>query len=263
MSAPNGARRQKKDHPEIPISPNEMARCAEQILQSGASILHLHVRNDKGEHSLDVDRYKASINAIKEQVGDKLIIQATTEAVGIYGRHQQINVVKTLKPEAVSIALRELCPTDNELDEFEYFNKWIKEEHIFPQYILYNPEDHARFEKYLSKGVFHNDKPYTLYVMGSYTGPTPDTETLKSLASHNQTPWASCGFAENEKECIKHSLETGGHIRVGFENNIWREDGSLLENNGEMIKYATQAATHHKRPVASASDVRNMFNLRG
>ena len=107
MSAPNGARRQKKDHPEIPISPDEMALCAEQILQAGASILHLHVRDDDGSHSLDVDRYQNSINAIKNKVGDQLIIQATTEAVGIYDRHQQMEMVKKLRPEAVSIALRE------------------------------------------------------------------------------------------------------------------------------------------------------------
>ena len=263
MSAPNGARRQKKDHPEIPLSPSEMAICAEQIIEAGASILHLHVRDGKGGHSLDVDRYNASINAIKEQVDDNLIIQATTEAVGIYTRHQQMDMVKKLKPEAISLALRELCPTDNELTEFSAFNKWVKDEHIFPQYILYNPDDHIRFEEYIKKGAFHDDTPFVLYVMGGYNGPTPDTEALKILAAQNQKPWAACGFTENEKECIDHSLKTGGHIRVGFENNIWREDGKLLENNDEMIRYAAQAATRHKRPVATTNDVRNMFQLRG
>ena len=263
MSAPNGARRLKKDHPNIPITPNEMAKCGQEILAAGASILHLHVRDDSGRHSLDVDRYKASIKAIKKQVGNQLIIQATTEAVGIYNRQQQIDMVKTLKPDAVSLALRELCPTDEELSEFDAFNQWINEEHIFSQYILYNTDDHRRFEKYCSKGVFHNDTPFTLYVMGSYAGPTPDTEILKKLASNNQTPWASCGFAENERDCINHTLETTGHIRLGFENNIWREDGSLLENNGEMIKHAADAATNKNRPIATAEDVRNMFNLRG
>ncbi|MDA9770837.1 3-keto-5-aminohexanoate cleavage protein [Emcibacteraceae bacterium] len=263
MSAPNGARRQIKDHPEIPISPDEMAVCAEQILEAGASILHLHVREDDGSHCLDVDRYQNSINAIKNKVGDQLIIQATTEAVGIYDRHQQMEMVKKLKPEAVSIALRELCPTDDELGEFEAFNKWVIKENIFPQYILYNPDDHIRFEEYIKKGVFHHDTPFVLYVMGSYNGPTPDTDALKKLAANNKRPWAACGFSENEKDCINHSTKVGGHIRVGFENNIWREDGSLLENNGEMIKHAATVAMNNNRPIASVDDVRNIFNLRG
>ena len=70
-------------------------------------------------------------------------------------------------------------------------------------------------------------------------------------------------FSENEKDCINHSTKVGGHIRVGFENNIWREDGSLLENNGEMIKHAATVAMNNNRPIASVDDVRNIFNLRG
>jgi 3-keto-5-aminohexanoate cleavage enzyme len=260
MSAPNGARRQKKDHPEIPITPVEMATCAEQILDNGASMLHLHVRDDDNKHSLDVERYKASIKAVKDAVGDNLIIQTTSEAVGLYNREQQMEMVKTLKPDAISLALRELCPTDNEIQEFNDFNKWLNDEHIFPQYILYNPEDYLCFEEYRKKGIFHNEAPFVLFVMGIYAGPTPDTAKLMDLAKDCTTPWALCGFAKNEKECVAHSEENNGHIRVGFENNIYREDGSLLENNGEMIRYAAEKSN---RPIANAADVRNLFNLRG
>ena len=98
MSAPNGARRKKSDHPALPITPDDMADCAEEICQNGASILHLHIRDDHNQHSLDVERYRASIAAIKNRVQDKLIIQATTEAVGIYNRHDQMHMVKELKP---------------------------------------------------------------------------------------------------------------------------------------------------------------------
>ncbi|MDG1996444.1 MAG: 3-keto-5-aminohexanoate cleavage protein [Emcibacteraceae bacterium] len=261
MSAPNGARRQKKDHPEIPIRPDEMAHCAEQILDSGASILHLHVRDTNNNHSLDTDRYRASIKAVKDVVGKKLIIQTTTEAVSIYSPHQQMEMVRELKPEAISMALRELCPSDEDISVFSNFLKWAKAEHIFSQYILYNPEDYQRFEKYRKMGVFHDDDPFVLFVMGSYAGPTPDTAQLMDIAKETSTPWAACGFSENEKQCINHAAEHNGHIRVGFENNIWREDGSLLENNGEMIRYAS----HHsgKRPIANAADVRNLFDLRG
>ena len=165
MSAPNGARRQKKDHPEIPITPDEMAICSEQILEDGASILHLHVRDDENNHSLDTDRYRASIKAIKEAVGDQLIIQTTTEAVGIYNHHQQMEMVRELKPEAISMALRELCPTDDDQTEFSSFLKWLKTEHIFPQYILYNSEDYIRFEQYRKMGIFHDDNPFVLFVI--------------------------------------------------------------------------------------------------
>ena len=104
MSAPNGARRGKADHSAIPLSPHELAENAQAILDSGASILHLHVRGEAEQHTLDPQRYRAAISAVREQVGNRLVIQIPTEACGIYSAEQQMAVVKELKPEAVSIA---------------------------------------------------------------------------------------------------------------------------------------------------------------
>ncbi|MGH6903418.1 MAG: 3-keto-5-aminohexanoate cleavage protein [Geminicoccaceae bacterium] len=53
--APNGARRTKTDHPDLPITPAEIARDAAWCADAGASVLHLHVRAGDGRHSLDPD----------------------------------------------------------------------------------------------------------------------------------------------------------------------------------------------------------------
>ncbi|MBT5187267.1 MAG: 3-keto-5-aminohexanoate cleavage protein [Kordiimonadaceae bacterium] len=263
MSAPNGARRQKSDHPALPITPDDMALCAELILSQGASILHLHVRDEFGGHSLDVDRYRASITAIRDAVGDELIIQATTESVGIYNRHQQMEMVKSLKPEATSLALRELCPTEDDVLEFSEFTKWINQEHIFPQYILYNQYDYDRFEIYRKQGIFHDDNPFVLFVLGSYTATDEAaTEKLKQTTLQAKFPWAVCGFDTNEKNSVIHAAKNNGHIRVGFENNLWRTENELLQDSGEMIRYSAKIAALEKRSVATATMIRNIFNLR-
>lgn len=266
MSAPNGARRQKYDHPNIPITPKEMAECAEQIVDGGASIIHLHVRDDQGRHSLDVDRYRASISAIKDAVGNELVIQTTTEAVGIYNRVQQMDMVKSLKPEAVSLALRELCPSEETMVEFSDFLLWLKSEHIFPQFILYNEHDFNRFEEYRNAGLFQHDNPFVLFVFGRYQDNSPDAkrdaEKLWHTAQSAAVPWAACGFSDNENECVTRAVKLNAHIRVGFENNIWDKTGSLLENNAQMIRFAANEARKHNRPSATAADVKNIFNLK-
>ena len=61
MCAPNGARRSQADHGRLPVTPAELADCAESIHAAGASIMHVHVRDDDGAHSLDVDRYRDAI----------------------------------------------------------------------------------------------------------------------------------------------------------------------------------------------------------
>lgn len=82
--APNGSSKTKRDHKNLPINPLELAVEAKNCQEAGASIMHLHVRNSEGKHTLDVSQYKEAIAAIKEVVGEKMVIQATSEATGIY-----------------------------------------------------------------------------------------------------------------------------------------------------------------------------------
>ncbi|MBL4800678.1 MAG: 3-keto-5-aminohexanoate cleavage protein, partial [Emcibacter sp.] len=178
MCAPNGARRQKTDHPNIPITPDEIARCTEEIIAAGASILHLHVRDAQGGHSLDVGRYRAAISAIRDVVDHDIIIQATSEAVGKYSRPEQMAMVKELRPEAVSLSLRELIPDDTALSDMVPFMEWMAQEHIFPQYILYDEADYQRFEAYRKQGIFQTDQPFALFVLGSYMGNDQDSSRL-------------------------------------------------------------------------------------
>ena len=264
MSAPNGARRLKSDHPALPITPDDMADCAEEIVEAGATILHLHVRDENNTHTIDPERYRASIAAIKARVGDKLIIQVTSEAVGIYSRHEQMDMVKELKPEAISLALREICPNDDALSETTTFIAWMQQEHVFPQYILYDEHDYARFEAYRKNGLFMDDAPFTLFVLGRQTSAVEaedNARRLKEITRDVESPWAMCGFGANERDCVSHTAANSGHIRVGFENNIWRENGLLLSSSAEMITHCAEAAKKAKRPIASVDDVRNIFDL--
>ena len=98
ISAPNGARRTSKDHQALPITPAELADCAESLLEEGVAVLHLHVRDEELKHSLDDGRYRSAIDAIKTRVGDALILQITTEAVGMYSREHQMAGVRSLRP---------------------------------------------------------------------------------------------------------------------------------------------------------------------
>ena len=92
--APNGARKQKTDHNSLPITPSELAYSAVECRDAGACMIHLHVRDGQGGHSLDVDAYRAATTAVRNVVGEDMIIQITTEAVGVYSIDQQIQTVQ-------------------------------------------------------------------------------------------------------------------------------------------------------------------------
>jgi len=266
MCAPNGARRTKADHPAIPISPDELADCAEDVLKAGASILHLHVRGEDGTHSLSVNRYREALAAIHARVGSGLVVQVTSEAVGLYSRDQQIAMVKELQPEAVSLALREICPTAKDEPDTAAFFAWMKTEGVFPQIILYDREDVTRFERMRRNGVFAAEAPFVLYVLGKYRHGEPEKpqnlHEFTSILSPSVVPWAACGFADHEHNLATKAAESGGHVRVGFENNLMRPNGAFAEDNAELVNAARKSALEAGRHIATAADVRCLF-MRG
>ena len=169
IAAPNGARRGPADQPAVPITPAELALCAETLLAEEVSVFHLHVRDAAGNHSLSPSFYREAISAIRGRVGDQLVIQVTTEAVGRYTRQEQMAAVRALRPEAVSLSLRELCPDEAAEAEAAAFFAWLRGESIWPQYILYSPGDLTRFEQLRRRGLFAEERPSCLFVAGRYT----------------------------------------------------------------------------------------------
>ena len=265
MCAPNGARRTKKDHPALPITPADLAQCAEEVLEAGASILHMHVRDENDQHTLDIDRYRRAIDAVRDRVGSDLIIQVTTESVGKYTRREQISLIKTLQPEAVSIAFREICPCDSDSEEALCFFNWMKNERIWPQIILYDATDLQRFAKMCRNPDFEEQDPFILRVLGgrlhTESETTDDLQGFSDKAPFLLKNWAVCCFGKQENMIASMAAKLGGHVRVGFENNICRSDMSLVDNNAELVRNACQVAAGFGRTVAKAEDVRLLFGL--
>ena len=68
-----------------------------------------------------------------------------------------------------------------------------------------------------------------------------------------------CAFGKNESACVEAAIAAGGHVRVGFENNIWRSDGSLAESNCESVRKAAELVEMHGRTVMTAAEAREFL----
>jgi 3-keto-5-aminohexanoate cleavage enzyme len=263
MSAPNGARRDHADHKALPITADESAADAKALLDAGVSILHLHVRDDAGRHSLDAERYRRAIAALRKSIGDELVIQVTTEAVGQYTSEQQIALVRELKPEAVSLALREICPLETEEQVATEFFAWMRSENIWPQYILYSVDDVLRFDDMRQRGVFADEAPFAMFVLGEYAnavaGSVADLNLLLAATHADEYPWAVCCFGQNENEVMLAATAQRGHVRLGFENNLHLPDGSLAVDNAALIRRYVADSASNKRQPANAAEVRGCF----
>lgn len=262
--APNGARKIKADHPAIPLSAAELAEEAAACHAAGATMIHLHVRDDNQGHSLDVARYREATSAIRSRVGADMIIQVTTEAVGIYSPAEQMAVVRELRPEAASLAVRELCATSDAEEEAGAFFAWLRENGVAAQYILYSPEDVARFDDLHRRGVIPGERPSVLYVLGRYSadGQSSPQDLLPLLnASESDVSWSVCAFGAMEAACMLTAAGLGGHCRVGFENNMDLSDGRRAPGNAALVRQVADACQVMGRRVATVNEARRAMGV--
>ena len=247
IAAPNGARRGKAAHANLPVNIAEIAAEAALCQLAGAAVLHLHVRDTNGLHSLDAGLYRAATLAIDE-AAPGMLVQITTEAAGVFDLPVQIACVEAVRPEAVSVAWREFAPEENA--SARRFYDWASGEGIHVQHILYSPEDIARFTAYGLKGQS------VLLVLGKYGGAEARADELPAYlnALGDVRDWCVCAFGKAEHAVASAAIAAGGHARVGFENNLWRQDGTLAIGTHELV---AQIETD----VLSADEARTLWRI--
>jgi 3-keto-5-aminohexanoate cleavage enzyme len=260
--APNGAYKQASDHAAVPLTAASLAATAKACLDAGAAMLHMHIRDAQGRHSLDVQGYRDALQVVKAAVGDAMVLQITSEAAKVYQAPEQIAMVQALRPEAVSVGLREVDqPAIGEAGLAAFFG-WLARERVMTQVIFYDAADLQRWQDLCRRGVIPDAPWFFLFVLGRYTtGQTSNPRDLVPfLHTHTGTdPWAVCAFGATEHACVTAAAAMGGHVRVGFENNLQLKDSQTAPDNTALVRQAVEAAASLGRPLATAADIRQRF----
>ena len=243
--APNGGRKTKADHPGLPITAEELAQTAAECADQGAAMLHLHVRDAQGVHLLDAEAYRAAIARICGAIGDRLVVQITSELMGRYSPAQQMAVVLDTNPEAASFALRELAPEKKDEKLFGDFLERLKWLRVWPQIVLYSPEEAQRLAAMQKQGLIPFEQVAVLYVLGRFSllRRAAPSDLLPFLAPDMPrfASWSVCAFGRREAACVVAGALFGGHVRVGFENNVALPDGGQAATNADLVDVAARA----------------------
>ena len=260
--APNGAYKQAAEHPDLPLTAEHLARTAKQCLDAGAAMLHMHIRDAQGNHSLDVEGYREAQRVVRAAVGDEMIIQVTSEAARVYQAPAQMAMVQALAPEAVSVGLRELDqPAVGEAGLLHFFG-WLAQHKVMTQVILYDVADLKRWQALRQIGVIP-DAPWSLlFVLGRYTaGQTSSPiDLLPFVQAHTGSEtWSMCAFGAGEHACAVAAAALGGHARVGFENNLLLNTGEPAPGNAALVAQLAHTAASINRPLATAHQAREWF----
>lgn len=238
MVAPNGARKSKTDHGQLPVTIRETVQTAKACHRAGADAIHLHVRNTDGSHSLDASLYREALDQLAEQVPE-LAVQITTESAGQFTPLEQRQVIRDVMPHYVSISVAEMLSVS--WQKAVDFYRWCAQETIAVQHIVYGQDDLNTLNTLLDNNELSQRNLQLLYVLGRYTAnqasdPEDLAPFLQWLTRNDvQADWAVCAFGKNETRCLQAALKVGGKVRVGFENSFWNYDGSLARDNAERV----------------------------
>ncbi|CAE6887674.1 3-keto-5-aminohexanoate cleavage enzyme [Vibrio sp. B1FIG11] len=259
--APNGARKTKQDHAQLPINIEEMVAEAKACQTAGATMIHLHARDAQDRHSLEVDDNLEIYHAVKAAVGDSMIVQLTTEAVGMYSPQQQMALIKAVKPEAASFALRELIPDEQSEEQGFVFFDWVAEQGILSQIILYDQADIERYFSLRERGVLPKQNQHALVVLGRYheaqqSSPWDLRALYLERFIEENVRCAVCAFGAREQDCLTHAMLLGLDVRVGFENNHLSADGQPANCNAEQVQRLKEVSKLLDVPLHDAESFR-------
>jgi len=243
MVAPNGARKTKIDHPALPVTSPELVQTALACWEAGAQGLHAHIRNADQSHLLDAGRYRELLALLKETVPD-LEIQVTTEAAGTYQAPEQRQLVLDLRPDWISLSVREMAREPDSKVVRDFYAE-LSQSQIRIQHILYDANDLRQLFEWLAQGVVLRPASLSiLWVLGRYSsdGNSNPAElsqvetTLQALGTDIPEQVMVCAFGLGQILCLVEAAKRGWDCRVGFENGWWKQDGSIAQDNADLLQ---------------------------
>lgn len=264
MAAPNGARKTKRDHRNLPVTIDDTVAEAARCYEAGATMLHAHVRGDEGEHVLDPARYRRLFEAMHARVPE-MWLQMTTEAVGRYTPPEQAECVYALAPGLISMAVREMAGEDADLGLAREFYAWNAAHRVHVQHIVYDDRDLARLFELQGAGVVPAGRPCVLFVLGRYLehreSEPEDIDPFLATKGDEALDWFVCAFGSREHDCALAAVAQGGHARIGFENNLLRPDGNPADYTADQVAALKRALVDRGHAVADSFDTARILGL--
>lgn len=260
-----GAEVTKEQNPNVPYTVAEIQREAKSAYDAGASIIHLHVREDDGTPTQSAARFKECIDAIKEVCPD-VIIQPSTGGAAWMTADERLQPLQ-LDPEMATLD----CGTCNFGGDEVFTNteNMIKE---FGERMIklgVKPECEV-FDKgmidmalRLAKKGFINHPIHFDFVMGVNGGISGEPRDLIFMAESipQGSTWTVAGVGRAQFPMAVMGIIMGGHVRVGFEDNLYLEKGVLAKSNGELVEKAVRLAKEFGRPIATPAEARQILGL--
>jgi uncharacterized protein (DUF849 family) len=262
-----GSLPKKSDNPAVPITVEEQVESTQEAFEAGATLAHLHVRNDDGSPTSDPAKFDRLLQGLRKHCPG-MILQVSTG--GRSGAGRERGGMLDLGADMASLSTGSCnFPTrvyENSPDLVEWLAEEMKKHEVKPEIeafdlsMIFKAVELERQGKI--KGPLH-----VQFVMGVKNAMPVDREVfefyvkmLKRLAP--DATWTGAGIGKDQITLNRWSLELGGHCRTGLEDNVRWDRNTLAKSNAQLVGRVVDLCAEYGRRPANVQEARSLLGLK-
>lgn len=262
--APVGAELTPDQTPHLAVTPKALGEVARKIEAAGASIIHVHCRNDDGTNTHEVERFEQAYEEIRSTTG--LIVQFSTGGAIGMTPEERASVLR-LEPEMATLTCGSVNFGDDIFENsFPIMRGILRAMHKYgvkPELEIFDKGHLSNARRLHKEGLLelpqHVD--FVLGVPGGLEGTVQNLCELVDDLPHGCS-WSVAGIGRMQLPLAMAAMAMGGHVRVGLEDNIYYSKGRLATNE-ELVARVVRIAEELGRPVATPAQARKILRLAG
>ncbi len=267
-AAITGAETARKDQPNLPVTPVEQAQAAKECFTSGARVVHLHVRNDDGSPTQNLERFKEAIDRIRQAVPEMIIQISTGGAVG--EDFEKRLAPLQLKPDMGTLNAGTINFGDdifiNHPKDIVKLAEAFKEYGVAPEIEVYESGMVDVVARLVNKGIITHTPLHVQFVLGvagAMNGSPGNVIYMKEQLAKfiPGSTWAVAGIGRWHIPASLTAMVNNGHIRVGFEDNIYYHKNVVADSNAQLVARMARIADEINRPLATPQQARQILGL--
>ncbi len=274
-AALTGALADRRQCPAIPYTAAEIAAEARRSLEAGASIVHVHARQDDGKPAYDIESYRKIDEQLKS-ICPRAIINYSTGAVGV-NRETRVAHVRALRPAMAALNMGSMNYAifsnsqkkflhnhvfENSFADIQYYLEAMIEAGTLPEMECFDCGHINNAEPFRQLGLLSNKLMFSL-VMGVLGGiPATPRNLLHQVESLPAgAAWQCIGIGQQQWNLLPVAVSLGGGVRVGLEDNFYLNDGEMANSNGQLVAKARRMVEDAGGRVATPEEAREILGI--
>ena len=262
-AALSGAEVTRAQQPALPVTPEEIGLAAEECFQAGASIVHVHARNPDGTPTQDKETYRQIMTAVRARC-DVIVQVSTGGAVGMTPQERLAPV--TLAPEMATLSMGSVNFGGdvfmNHPADMVVFLQAMQEHGVKPELEIFDSGMLTTAHRWLKKGLLTSPLHFD-FVLGIPGGMAGTPEALMYLKAQlpEGASWTVAGIGAAQLPLGTLAIVLGGHVRVGFEDNVYYRKGELASSNAQLVARIARISRELDRPLATPDEARALLRI--